>query len=512
MASDHDAFADWLKTLNPTELEKLKALHSASAQTAADTAVQDDTRPCDSSASLSPRSAVIYQNQEAFYHAQEGCYTGPIPACFDYIPPQDVEDLDDAATAQPSQPETSQPSQHAEPTPPTEAAAVTEQPIEEAGEYLPMETPSSSSAFHAAPQAGLYSMMGQLIDMASLIKRPDLGVARESGAYLTADAFAVSAPANFFPNFPNAPLSQPDTTPMPHAKADPPPIKAVPAGAPKLEATGPADLSAGAVLPASQARARSDSDRGPASLYAGPYRPPKPFGLAVIWDARSWINFYGGEPPKSAVEIDVETYFYTADPEADTSDEPSDLPPCPPLPEWYSADTGVLRYWHLGATGTGNPRNMGKQGVPPLCLQDISRPPEPLVDRRKHITVEPPKSPYLYKPPAMALPRLPCPNMRNCIIVPSLTLPQTFELDPAFARMYYMGSRGEMRCGLPCSTVPFCPFHSACGRELNSGAVEQMDKHIGHQCSRFKEFTDLGRSPFEWFSAVPPQAQAFGKP
>ncbi|CAE7806952.1 unnamed protein product [Symbiodinium sp. CCMP2592] len=167
MASDHDAFADWLKTLAPDELAKLKALHSASAQMAADTAVQDDARPCDSASSLSPRSLLVYQNQEAFYHAQDGCYTGPIPACFDYVPPQDVEDLDEADTAQPSQTEAAQPSQPSVPAAEAEAAAVTEQPIE--GEYLPMEEPSSSTAFHATPQAGLYSMMGQLVDMTAVV-------------------------------------------------------------------------------------------------------------------------------------------------------------------------------------------------------------------------------------------------------------------------------------------------------------------------------------------------------
>ncbi|CAE7626068.1 unnamed protein product [Symbiodinium sp. CCMP2592] len=169
MASDHDAFSDWLKTLAPEELAKLKALHSASAQTAADTAVQDDARPCDSSSSLSPRSLLVYQNQEAFYHAQDGCYTGPIPACFDYVPPQDVADLDDADTAQPSQAEPAQPSQPSVPAADAEAAAVTEQPIEAEGECLPMKEPSSSTAFHAIPQAGLHSMMGQLIDVTSVV-------------------------------------------------------------------------------------------------------------------------------------------------------------------------------------------------------------------------------------------------------------------------------------------------------------------------------------------------------
>ncbi|CAE7325973.1 unnamed protein product [Symbiodinium sp. CCMP2592] len=483
MASDHNPLGDWLKTLSQDELEKLRAMHSASAQAAADT-----------------------------------------------------EDLEEAATAQPSQPSASAGD--------ADTAAVTELPIEAEEEYMPMEEPFSSTAFHAEPQEGLYSMMGELIAVPSiviaathtsslchcfsltlkpqpkpinlhelwqLIKRPDLGVARESGAYLTADRFAVSPPASFFPSFPNAPINrEADTSPMPHAKAEPPPVKAVPTGAvppptkqppaskpsqptkERPQQKRPCEVLQNWKPPAEQnflpdaAKAQPSEPKTKAmqrcsthrvffepeflaaehkTKYSGPYRPAKPFGLAVIYDCRTWINFYG----------------------VDSQDQPTDeveFEQPLPLLEWFSADTGVLRYWR----------------------QDPRRLPEALVDRRKQLTIEPPADPYLYKPPAMALPRLPCSNMRNCIMLPSLTLPHTYELDPAFARVYYMGSRGELRCGLPCSTVPFCPFHSACGRELNRNSVEHDDKHSGHQCSRCKEFTDLGRSPFEWFSAVPPQA------
>ncbi|CAE7275938.1 unnamed protein product [Symbiodinium sp. CCMP2592] len=543
MASDHDAFANWLKTLAPEELAKLKAFHSASAQTAADTAVQDDARPCDSSSSLSPRSLLIYQNQEAFYHAQDGCYTGPIPACFDYVPPQDVEDLDgadpaqpsdSADPAQPSQDDGAQPSQPSMP-PADEAEAVSEQPIPAGGEYLPMEEPSSSTAFHATPQAGLFSMMGNLIEMPAvitaathqqpfpllffdpeaqskpinrhelwqLIKRPDLGAVRRTATHqdpagieaFPATALGEAAAAEAPPRSPTeleaastalfARRSQGRTADQSHAtgaacsQAQPTPKATAAEPGPSPEpASSSTDLH-------SQTREGiffepefMASDHKPS--YSGTERPPQPFGLALIWDSRTWINFYGGEPPKTAVEIDVETHFYTVEP-GPAEDQPSqpepgqeeedtessgaqeDLPPCPPLREWFSADTGVLRYWHFGAAGQANPRQMGKQSVPALCLQDLKSLPEPLVDKRKNIIIDPPSKPYLYKPPAMALPRLPCPNMRNCVIVPSLTLPHTFDLDPAFARMYYMGSRGEMRCGLPCSTVPFCPYHSACG-------------------------------------------------
>ncbi|CAE7344125.1 unnamed protein product [Symbiodinium sp. CCMP2592] len=104
MASDRDPLADWLKTLPAVELERLREAHSVSAQAAVDTAVPADARPSDNPYGLSPRSLLIYQNQEAYYHAQDGCYTGPIPDCFDYVPPQDTEDLEEADTAQPSQP------------------------------------------------------------------------------------------------------------------------------------------------------------------------------------------------------------------------------------------------------------------------------------------------------------------------------------------------------------------------------------------------------------------------
>ncbi|CAE7432178.1 HMGB3 [Symbiodinium sp. CCMP2592] len=558
MASDHDAFANWLKTLAPEELAKLKAVHSASAQAAADTAVQDDSRPGNSSSSLSPRSFLVYQNQEAFYHAQEGCYTGPIPACFDYVPPKDVGDLDGADPAQPSDAaDPAQPSQdhEAQPSqPPADAGAqaVSEEPIQAGGEYLPMEEPSSSTAFHATPQASLFSMMGQLIDMTAaqskpinrhelwqLIKRPDLGVAREAAVPSGAVPPPTKTPPPSKPSQPQPSEKPPQQKRPPEvpqnwkppaqqtflpdaAKADPP-TKAMP----QVQQSPPPKPKA-----AEPGTAYTDGDRSGAEhkfmasdhkpTYSGTERPPQPFGLAVIWDARTWINFYGGEPPKTAVEIDVGAHFYTVQPgpaqdqpsqpepgqeeDSESSGKEEDLPPCPPLPEWYSADTGVLRYWHFGATGQANPRQMGKQSVPALCLQDMKALPESLVDKRKNVTIDPPSKPYLYKPPALAHPRLPCPNMRNCIIVPSLTLPHTFDLHPAFARMYFLGSRGEMRCGLPCSTVPFCPYHSACGREITEGTVEHRDKHSGHECSRCKEFTDLGRSPFEWFSAVPTQA------
>ncbi|CAE7237788.1 unnamed protein product [Symbiodinium sp. CCMP2592] len=583
MASDHDAFADWMKTLGPADIARLRAVHSASAQTAADTAVQDDPRPsADNPYGLSPRSLLIYANQEAWYHAQEGCYTGPIPACFDYVPPQDMDDLADAHIAEPSQPSTA-------PTAQVTAADTAEEPLEpepvpDEGEFLHMEEPSASTpsaAFQAQEQSVLYTMMGAEVDMTAvvtaashqqpfplrffdsdaqtkplnrhelwqLIRRPDLGVARKEGAYLPAEKFVLSPPPNFFPHFFCAPVgSSADASPMAQAKADPPLIKAVPphskppsqqiflpeAGTkaiPQPQPSPPPPKPQQPVQPQRETPAPSaipaatpQPSQEPASSLS-PGRP-QPFTAKFVrmCSSSQSLCLQSTSPSTpgriahrslSDLPFTVEPPPQPAKPSADASsqeeEEPSGAdtqvyPPCQPLPEFFSADSGVLRYWHQGAVGSNNPRNMGNQSVPTMCPQDIGSPPEALMDRRKGLTIHPPSTPYPYRPPALALPRLPCSNMRNCIIVPSLTLPHTYELDPAFARMYYMGNRGEMRCGIPCSTVPFCPYHSACGRELNKGTVEHEDKHSGHQCSRCKEFTDLGRSPFEWFSAVPPQA------
>ncbi|CAE7290722.1 unnamed protein product, partial [Symbiodinium sp. CCMP2592] len=353
MASDHDAFADWLKTLAPDELAKLKALHSASAQTAADTAVQDD----------------------------------------------DVEDLDEADTAQPSQ---------------TEAD----------GEYLPMEeqlidmTAVVTAATHQQPFPLLFFDPEEPTGRAfwsHSASHEDPTCFQAFPAAALGEAAAAEAPPKvpqnwkpaqqtFLPESAKAQSADPTTKAMPQVQQSPPPKPKAsePQTAQETSQALPIPKVATAT-PSPQPSpepASSSSDQAPHSAlhgqtregvffepeflasdhkptYPGPYRPPKPFGLAVIWDSRAWINFYGSEPPNAAVEIDVESHFYTVEPgptedqpsqpgpsqeqESEPSGEPVDLPPCPPLPEWFSADTGVLRYWHFGATEKGNPRNMSKQ-------------------------------------------------------------------------------------------------------------------------------------------------------
>ena len=84
-----------------------------------------------------------------------------------------------------------------------------------------------------------------------------------------------------------------------------------------------------------------------------------------------------------------------------------------------------------------------------------------------------------------------------------MVLPESYHVGPAFARAYLLGNDLLMHCLLPCSTEPFCPFHSACGRIMHPDSLEHADDHKGHLCSRCKEFLDKDRTPFEWFDSLP---------
>ena len=59
-------------------------------------------------------------------------------------------------------------------------------------------------------------------------------------------------------------------------------------------------------------------------------------------------------------------------------------------------------------------------------------------------------------------------------------------------------AEGNLHCGEPCSTQPFCPFHSACGRpvSLRGATIQQGYTHHKHDCSRCKAMTDQGLHPW----------------
>ena len=165
----------------------------------------------------------------------------------------------------------------------------------------------------------------------------------------------------------------------------------------------------------------------------------------------------------------------------------------------------LRRYWHHGARGQGNPRGIRSAQLETAQALAPDAYPRPIFNRRKGVRIDPPQSLFATDPPMFAS-RPQAHALRGCIMVPSLILPDTYGTHPDFARAYYMDNNGLLRCMLPCSTAPFCPFQSACGRKINSGTAETTDDHSGHQCSRCKEFSDEGRSPFEWFEVVPRDA------
>ena len=125
-----------------------------------------------------------------------------------------------------------------------------------------------------------------------------------------------------------------------------------------------------------------------------------------------------------------------------------------------------------------------------------------LVHGRKGVTIPFPDKPWTLEQPRLP-PRVESGPLRGCLCLPAMVLPESYNVGPAFARAYYMGSENKMHCLLPCSTEPFCPFHSACGRIMNPDSLEHADDHKGHLCSRCKEFLDKSRTPFEWFDSLP---------
>ena len=57
-----------------------------------------------------------------------------------------------------------------------------------------------------------------------------------------------------------------------------------------------------------------------------------------------------------------------------------------------------------------------------------------------------------------------------------------------------LDAEGTLHCGESCSTQPFCPFHSACGRavSLRASTIHQGDTHHKHDCSSCKAMTGMG--------------------
>ena len=59
--------------------------------------------------------------------------------------------------------------------------------------------------------------------------------------------------------------------------------------------------------------------------------------------------------------------------------------------------------------------------------------------------------------------------------MPSLGLPETYKVSLDFCRAYCMDNKSCLRC-----RQPFCPFHSACGREVRADTAQEGDDHSGH--------------------------------
>ena len=272
-------------------------------------------------------------------------------------------------------------------------------------------------------------------------------------------------------------------------------------------------------------------DRRAQPLFGQPtYKPIE----CMIFDGRPWICFYGGSMPTSVAETDGYWYtMYASDGGCCLPGWPvfllqdfvnlfADPPPSPqpttkaddaasnhsedfvrarfPLPGNYRPSFG--RYWHLGCAGTHNPRSMDPPNRPPTVQIARDLQPMDLVHGRKGNNLPFPSSPWVLEQPRLP-PRVEAKPLKGCLCLPAMVLPESYSVNPAFARAYYMGNDNKMHCLLPCSTEPFCPFHSACGRLMNPDSLEHSDDHKGHLCSRCKEFLDKDRTPFEWFDSLP---------
>ena len=259
--------------------------------------------------------------------------------------------------------------------------------------------------------------------------------------------------------------------------------------------------------------------------------PNRTTSLCMVFDKRPWICFYGGSTPTVVAETDGFWYtmydreggcclpgwpmfllqdfmrlFADPPPSPEPTTQADDAASSPrdfvrdrfPLPANYRSAFG--RFWHLGCAGTHNPRSLDPPSRPPTV--QIARGMQPRDIPGKKGTVAFPEKPWSLEQPRLP-PRVECKPLRGCLCLPAMVLPESYHVGPAFARAYYMGNDDKMHCLLPCSTEPFCPFHSACGRIMHPGSLEHADDHKGHLCSRCKEFLDKDRTPFEWFDSLP---------
>ena len=262
-------------------------------------------------------------------------------------------------------------------------------------------------------------------------------------------------------------------------------------------------------------------DRRAQPLYAQPHYKPIE---CMMFDKRPLICFYGGSMP--AVVAETDGFWYTMYDREGGCCLPgwpmfllqdfmrlfADPPPSPepttqadaaassprdfardrfPLPANYRSAFG--RFWHLGCAGTHNPRSLDPPSRPPTVQLARGKQPRDIPGKKGPVAF--PEQPWSLEQPRLP-PRVECKPLRGCLCLPAMVLPESYQVGPAFARAYYMGNDGKMHC-LPCSTEPFCPFHSACGRIMHPGSLEHADDHKGHLCSRCKEFLDKDRTRFD---------------
>ena len=81
--------------------------------------------------------------------------------------------------------------------------------------------------------------------------------------------------------------------------------------------------------------------------------------------------------------------------------------------------------------------------------------------------------------------------------MPSVCLPDTFNLAPHLLKVFYVDHRDRLRCMRPCSTRPHCPFGLVCAQIMSDTDSE----HLDHLCSRCVEFRRAHEDPWGWFHA-----------
>ena len=102
---------------------------------------------------------------------------------------------------------------------------------------------------------------------------------------------------------------------------------------------------------------------------------------------------------------------------------------------------GCGRFWHEGCNGKANPRAIKKMpSRPPNVRIGRDEPPRQLTHGRTHEPLRPPSPLVELEMPLMA-PRVPSKPLRGCVVLPSMVLPETYNISPDYSRAYCLGFR-----------------------------------------------------------------------